>query len=140
MKLTKTRRTYGMELNMAPLIDVVFLLIIFFMTVSSITRVEVARVALSEAHKGEPPPADRTGRIVINVLKDGRIVAGHRDHTVESLDGFVAGQLGGRPPSAVSVLVRADRDLPWEKAAGILRICAKHSITKVQVAVVEAKD
>jgi len=140
MKLTKTRRVYGCEINIAPLIDVVFLLIIFFMTVSHITRVEVQKVALPEATKGERPPEDRTGRVVINVQKDGTIRAGGKEQSVESLGAFVTEQVKGRPPSEVSVLIRADQDLPWDVAAKVLHVCGRHNISRVQVAVLEAKN
>ena len=39
MKLTRTKRNHGVTFNITPMIDIVFLLIIFFMTVSQITRV-----------------------------------------------------------------------------------------------------
>ncbi|HUU43208.1 MAG TPA: biopolymer transporter ExbD [Planctomycetota bacterium] len=140
MKLTKTKRVYGCEINIAPLIDVVFLLIIFFMTVSQFTRVEVEKITLPEAKKGETPPETPAGRIIINVLKDGAIRAGGREHTVESLGQFVTAELNGRPPRDVEVLIRADRDVPWDTAAQVLNVCARHNLSRVQVAVMEAKD
>jgi len=41
VRLHRAKREYGCQINIAPLIDVVFLLIIFFLTVSHITQVRV---------------------------------------------------------------------------------------------------
>ncbi len=134
MRLRKAQRSYGYEINIAPLIDVVFLLIIFFMTVSQITRVEVVPLELPEAKMSEQP---RTGRVVINIREDGRISCDGVSHTVESLNKMLAIGAENRKPGDVSVLIRGDRNLPWATAARILQICTANRIDRVHIAVVE---
>ncbi len=134
MRLRKAQRAYGYEINIAPLIDVVFLLIIFFMTVSQITRVEVTPLDLPEAKMNEPP---QVGRLVINVRQDGRISCEGRSYTVESLQAMLAVGAEHRKPGDVSVLIRGDRRLPWATAARILQACAASRIDRVHIAVVE---
>ena len=46
MRLTKRRRTTSARINMTPMIDIVFLLIIFFMTVSQVTEVNREQLSL----------------------------------------------------------------------------------------------
>ena len=60
MRLRKRKPEYGCEINIAPLIDVVFLLIIFFLTVSHITQLQVEPLSLPEAEEGpeEAPAAE----------------------------------------------------------------------------------
>lgn len=134
MRLRKTKREYGCEINIAPLIDVVFLLIIFFMTVSQITRVEVEPLELPEAKMSEQA---QTGRLVINVRDDGRIRVGGRTHSLDSLHRMLAIGAESRKPGDVSVLIRGDRNLLWEKAAAILQTCTTNRIDRVRIAVVE---
>ena len=74
MQLTKTRRRHACEIGIAPLIDVVFLLIIFFMTISQISRVEAENLTLPEASEGTPVELAPQGRLIVNVPDDGRVV------------------------------------------------------------------
>ena len=140
MRLHKARRSYGCEINIAPLIDIVFLLIIFFMIVSQITRVEVENLELPEAKKGEDPKPVRPSHFVINVQKDGRVAMFGQALSIASLQGLLAEQVRGRQPDEISVVVRGDRTAPWRAVAGILRACAANRISRVRVAVIEPES
>jgi len=68
-------------LNMTPMIDVVFLLIIFFLVSSHLARQEVElQLDLPEAGTGERPAEDDTRRVIVNVLPPaepwGRLMGG----------------------------------------------------------------
>ena len=136
MKLGKAKRTFGSEPNIAPLIDVVFQLIIFFMLVAQITRVEVEDLSLPEAKAGKAAREAKPGRVVINVHADGRIIVSGREHTPASLEGVLARERQARRADT-SVLVRGDRETPWRTVAQILNACAAQQISRVRVAVVE---
>ena len=130
MKLCKIRRTYGHELNIAPMIDIVFLLIIFFMTVSHILRLEVESISLPAARSG----VDRERvpeQIIITVFKNGAISASGQGQTLASIETL----LKERDPDHVAVLIRCDRELHWEHVRPILKICSACRITQVKVAV-----
>jgi len=133
MRLRKTRRTFGCEINIAPLIDVVFLLIIFFMTVAQISKVEVEAI--------EVPPVEGGGEdqkpvtVMINVLEDGQIIISGKTHTLESVGALLAKMAGEVDPAKVTVLLRGDRKLPWRTAGAILAACASQGVGNVNVAV-----
>jgi biopolymer transport protein ExbD len=137
MKLHKARRPRGLGINIAPLTDVVFLLIIFFMTVSQFSRIEVERVRLPEAAKGEKPEVTRPTRLVILVTTEGTLSVENRAQTQESLDDRVAEFVKGRSPEKLTVLLRGDRGALWSDASGVLKSCARHGIANVRIAVVE---
>lgn len=137
MQLRKTRRPYGLPVSIAPLIDVVFLLIIFFMTVSRFTRVEVEALTLPEAEKGEKAKPIEPGHLIVNVHKDGRIVVAGAAHTIESLGRMLAARVEEHGADNLTVVLRGDRDADWKSAASILRACAERGIARVRVAVVE---
>ena len=139
MRLHKAKRTYGCSINIAPLIDVVFLLIIFFMATSQITRVEVEDLALPEAKKAEGRQDMPAGPFVINVHKDGRIVVFGQTISISSLQGVVTNELKVRGVEELTVLVRGDRDTPWAQLAEVMRICSAQGITRVRVAVIESE-
>ena len=85
------------RLDMAPLIDVVFLLLIFFMLTSSFLQPSIPLALPQAAAADEPPPApvfvsvDESGLVYVNqepvareefIAKLGAVLAGRDDQTV----------------------------------------------------------
>ena len=67
----------SVSFNMTPMIDVVFLLIIFFLVSSNLAQQEVLlEVDLPDAASGNQPRDDDTRRIVINVLSENHVQVG----------------------------------------------------------------
>ncbi|MEQ1902997.1 MAG: biopolymer transporter ExbD [Pirellulaceae bacterium] len=66
MRLAKMRHRSAIAFNMTPMIDIVFLLIIFFMTVSQITRVAQNAIQLPMVPQSEDPEARRAVTLIIN--------------------------------------------------------------------------
>ena len=54
MKLQKTDDQQEMEMNMTPMIDVVFLLIIFFMVITDLTQQDLEELQLPTAENAQP--------------------------------------------------------------------------------------
>ena len=81
----KTHMDEQPELNLTPMIDIVFLLIIFFMVSTKVSEMErkialdVPRISNTEALS--PAPRKR----VVNILRDGRILLDQEEVTVEEL-------------------------------------------------------
>ena len=139
MRLTKSKRTFGTEINITPLIDIVFLLIIFSMVVSQFSKLHAEKLELPEARKGAEPKPTRTGRVVVNLLPDGRIVVAGTDHTRRTLGGLLDEQVARLEPGGLSVVVRSDRRTRWKLVRPVLELCAARRIARVKVAVVAPK-
>jgi len=135
MRLRKTQTRHGCEINIAPLIDVVFLLIIFFMAISQISRVDIEKVKLPEATESDPPA--KPGRLIVNVLADGQIIVSGRSNTLASLNHILASGVRESGAAELSVLIRADRQTHWEYVGRIMRACADRGISRVKVSVCE---
>ena len=92
------------------MIDVVFLLIIFFLTTSSLARLNAAPVDLPEL-EGESTPNPEDRPVVINLTADGGIIVDRAPLTVANLTTRLAAEIESRggDPAIVTVLVRADR-------------------------------
>jgi biopolymer transport protein ExbD len=140
MRLRKVRRTFGVEINMTPMIDIVFQLVIFFMLVSQVTRVEAENLSLPEAQKANTPDQPPVGQLVINVTRDRRYIVSGQSHVMAGIEAILAGEVAARPASQVSVLVRGDRDTPWEAVARALQACATKQIVNVRVAVLKPEN
>ncbi len=74
MNLTKHDPDTEMEMNMTPMIDVVFLLIIFFMIITDLTQQDLEDLKLPIAVQAvEDKPDPKEVRPVLNIMQNGEI-------------------------------------------------------------------
>ena len=137
MRLRKTRRKVGAELNIAPLIDVVFLIIIFCMTVTQFTKVGAENVELPRAQTGEILRHPTDGRLVINVVRDGTIVSRRQEQTPDSLRELLAEHAHRYSANQLTVVIRTDRQAPWGKVQNVMKACDELGISRIKMAVLD---
>ena len=137
MLLHKAKREYGCEINIAPMIDVVFLLNIFFLTVAHVARVQVEPLELPEAREGNKSDQLAGGRLIVNVHKDGRIAIAGQAQSLGSIRQVLVRETGDESPAPSSILIRGDRETPWEKIRELMDVCIDCGIGQVDVAVIE---
>ena len=107
----------GLLLDMTPMIDIVFLLLIFFLTTAQLARESRAELDLPQERGEQRAEVERAG-LIINVLADGSIMQGERIITVPELESIALTQVvsardeKGRP---VRPLIRADKDAPAQR-------------------------
>jgi len=135
--------------NMTPMIDVVFLLIIFFLVSSHLAQQETQlELDLPQAKSGSRPEEDETRRVVVNVLPErkpeGRIMVGGRVMKEDELadlirfEGEANRRLLQEDPKAppLEVRIRCDRKVPYSVVEPIMIACARQGVWKVTFAVV----
>lgn len=127
----------GLGFNMTPMIDIVFLLIIFFIVSSHLARQETQlELALPLAASGHEPADDDTRRLVVNISAAGEIqLAGtsvDADELRRRID-YESQQAAGD----LEVRIRSDRSVPYRVVEPILLACARAGVWKVSFAVTE---
>lgn len=132
MKFRTTTENGQAALQLAPMIDVVFLLLIFFLVTWSYARFEnELDISVPAADESEDPRR-RFGEQIINVTKDGRVVVNsvEMDDTelLEALDAVA--EL--RPDQ--SIILRGDASVAYEHIVRVLNICHKAKIYNVAFA------
>jgi biopolymer transport protein ExbD len=140
VRLHRAKREYGCEINIAPLIDVVFLLIIFFLTVSHITQVRVEALSLPQATEIEKPQQPLSSNVIINVHEDGRIVVSGNSHDIDSLESMLRTEQANVSNGGLSILLRGDREALWERISEIIRVLSKLGLNQIRVAVIESGE
>ena len=140
MRLHRAKREYGCEINIAPLIDVVFLLIIFFLTVSHITQVRVEALSLPEATEIEKPQQPLSSNVIINVHKEGSIVVSGKSYEIESLESMLRAEQANSSSGGLSILLRGDREALWARISEIMRVLSKLGLDQIRVAVIESGE
>lgn len=125
---------------MTPMIDVVFLLIIFFMLVSQIQRARLVELELPEVRDAAASVPPRESVVVINVVPESRGGAAYRLGTLEFNDDrsgvdALARQLvlERERASEVVVLVRADRTERYDRVHPVLRAVSDAGLTRVHL-------
>jgi biopolymer transport protein ExbD len=83
VKFRRQRRD-ELSINLTPLIDVVFLLLIFFMVSTSFTRATQLAVNLPEA-EGQPAP-ERTAKLELVIAADGVFTLNGREISSQPID------------------------------------------------------
>jgi biopolymer transport protein ExbD len=118
--------------NLTPMIDMTFLLVVFFILVSRITSVEQIPLQLPSPFDPASNPAPEAPRLVVNIPGDdyGEASGVVYDQQVYELDddgldllaGAVATRLEAMPELQVNL--RADRRVPYESVAPVMNALA----------------
>jgi biopolymer transport protein ExbD len=129
----KSNRKYGF--NMTPMIDVVFLLIIFFLVSSHLARQESQmELKLPLASSGQDDIDQSTPRLTINVKADGSLWLAGRPIAKNLLQQrFVEAR--AKEGENIEVRIRGSRSAPYSTVEPIMLACTGAKIWKVSYAV-----
>lgn len=115
------------SIDMAPLIDVVFLLLIFFMLTSSFTPPSLPLTLPKAKPAGEPPkPAP-----VVSIDREGRMALDGREVTLETLPGALQEALDGDERRAVHV--RGDRGVDYGSVLELMTATRAAGATQINL-------
>jgi biopolymer transport protein ExbD len=134
MRVPAATRRLGLDFNITPLIDVVFLLNIFFLVASYYLRHgQVDPVELPLATQGEHD--DRPGaRLVVSVLADGTLSLAGRVVTREEVSQELQAAVAEYADRA-ELRLRCDRAASYRAVEPLLLSAAQHGVRQVQFAV-----
>ncbi len=128
------------RMNLTPMIDVVFLLIIFFVVSNTMMQRDRSMpIDLPETASGEESPETETGKIILNIDRKGALYLGASPITREELRGALAKEKENAP-RGLEVRIRSDRTVPYSQVEPVLLLCAETGITEVSFAVLTPAD
>jgi len=139
MKLQQQEEQEEPEINLTSLIDVVFLLLIFFMVSTTFERQALLRLDLPEASTAETEAVPEIVEFIIT--EDGRLFVGDEelvDQRRATVRAAIA-QRFGETPDAVLV-VRADAEAPHRLVVRVLDSAAAEGIRRVSIAAIEGES
>ncbi len=115
--------------QVAPLVDIFFLVLIFFMTASIFYQME-SELPLNLPVASEGKFLPRTpGKIIINVDSKGTIVINEKTYALKELENLLRKLVSLFPNQGV--IIRGDKGVPYGKIVAILNACAKVGIWNV---------
>jgi biopolymer transport protein ExbD len=140
MRLPQLGRNRPVEFNVTPLIDVVFLLIIFFLVSSHLVQQETqVELALPAAASGREIAESKIARVTINLLRGGELLLGSESVEVEQVSRRLKVERR-RTSGDLEVRIRADRAVPYRYVEPILVACVRAQIWNVSFAVVKHSE
>ncbi len=140
MRLPQLGRNRPVEFNVTPLIDVVFLLIIFFLVSSHLVQQETqVELALPAAASGREIAESKIARVTINLLRGGELLLGSESVEVEQVSRRLEVERQ-RTSGDLEVRIRADRAVPYRYVEPVLVACARAQIWNVSFAVVKHSE
>ena len=133
MRLSKHHRT-RLEVNMTPMIDVTFLLLIFFMTVNQVSKANREKMPLPPL-AGSQDQSD--AELIINIDHDDSLIVSPNFINLNELAAMVQERIqrADGQPERVPVLVRVHRDADCRMANRVLAMLEKYKINHATVGV-----
>ena len=165
MKLNKHDADTEMPMNMTAMIDVVFLLIIFFMIITDLTQQDLEEIKLPVAQTCVPDePKKGVVRPIVNIDYTGKMVVKRETYfdpetgDLKPFEGFLVDQARRMPKKGLDenkpigpsnppipdnpLLIRADRNTEFKFIQKVMELCGKQGIQiwKIELAAAEPED
>ena len=142
MKFKKSTDDDELEINLTPLIDIVFLLLIFFMVSTTFTKESQLKIKLPEA-KGEHTTPQKTPQLIIEISSLGvYAVKGPEDADArqvlntssEALQRVIRTAAQNQEKDKMIVIVRADKDTPHAAVIRALSVAGQIGLSRITFA------
>ncbi len=128
------------EVQMAPMIDMVFLLLIFFMVASTVKELDKVDVDIPVADRSVVPESDADRRM-LSITADGQIYAGQVKVNLQDLADLLEADLKADLQSGrqTKVYIRADEKVPYQDVKKVMRTCSEIGMNDVIFATFETE-
>ena len=138
MKFTRKNRSRAPQLALTSMLDVIFLLLCFFVTVSVFSQWESEiTIKLPSASTAEEP--DRLpGEIIVNLDKGGKVTVNGKALELKDLESRLAKVAKFYPDQAV--IIRADKDVRYELLVGVIDTCRAANVWNFSFATDGGRD
>lgn len=122
MKLEK-KQDDEVGFQLAPMIDMTFLLLIFFMVTTKITKEQIkVDIKLPQASNAILPD-DISNRDIISIDGTGQYFIGQKAATKDELGAYLKKRFKNNPP--LQLYVRADKGTPGKQIKELMRMAAE---------------
>jgi len=110
------------EIDMSSMIDMVFLLLIFFIVASVVVDLGKPPVDLPSASQSKVSE-DTTGRMQVSVDRTKQIYVGPDGVTMDEFKTLVTAELEADPN--IRIFLRADREVPYSVTQSLMKACSR---------------
>ncbi|MBD9424532.1 MULTISPECIES: biopolymer transporter ExbD [unclassified Pseudomonas] len=140
MKFRRKQRENNVEINLASLIDVVFILLLFFVVTTTFTRETQLKVDLPEAASGTPPEDTALKQMEVLISAEGSYSLNGQALLKSDLDGLMAAlgkESGG--DNSLPLSISADAKTPHQAVITAMDAAGKMGFSHLRITTVEAE-
>ncbi len=131
----------SVEINLASLIDVVFILLLFFVVTTTFTRETQLKVDLPEAVSGTPPEQTELKQLEILIGTDGAFSVNGKALLESNLSNLMAAlqkESGG--DNSLPLIISADGKTPHQAVITAMDAAGKLGFAHLRITTVEAQE
>jgi len=121
---------------MAPMIDMVFLLLIFFMVASHLNKMDRIEIEPPVAENAAAPD-ELAGRRTITIKADDSIFVGNTPRDLEEVTQLV--EQARRDLPQIKIFLRADRGVKHGRVRDVMKACAEAGVLEIIFATYESE-
>jgi biopolymer transport protein ExbD len=110
------------DIDMSPMIDMVFLLLIFFIVAASLVELDKPKVTLPKTRVATVAE-DVKDRLSVSVDLDEQLYIGAVPVSAEELQTWISEEIELNPD--LRVVIRSDEDVPYRINKKVMTLCAK---------------
>lgn len=131
------------EFQIAPMIDILLVLLVFFMSISSTEVLQSNQDVDLPVAKEAKDPIKNPGQVIINVLYNAvnnatTVEVDDRQLTTQDLVTMLRAKVAANPQ--MRVLIRADREVRYEFMRSLLETVGQSNVGAVTFSVVDKED
>ena len=130
MRAYRKRPWAAMAVNMTPLIDVVFLIIIFFIIMINFSEMHIRKVELPKADEVRQSKVDKQLKMLIVIKSKDMILLERKKiqvaHLAEALNS------GQNLPQDITITIQAEKNVPYEVIKDVMHKLSLANISKIE--------
>lgn len=115
--------------NITPMIDMTFLLLIFFMVTTKITNEQVKKEIALPAAISAVQPEDLSNRDIINLDETGALWISNTQVSDEDMKTYLQGRFKSNPP--LKIYLRADKNTPAKRIREFMKMASEAGAVNV---------
>jgi biopolymer transport protein ExbD len=139
MAVTIKRSSVASTLSLTPLIDVVFLLLIFFLVTSEFEEEERRLDIVLPTATSATPMTSKPREIVVDIDAGGMVYLGGQPTSLDELQRLLQTAVASNPTNQ-SVVIRADQTTAFQPVVSVMDICNKTGVSDYSVTTQEGPE
>lgn len=133
------RSSVASTLSLTPLIDVVFLLLIFFLVTSEFEEEERRLDIVLPTATSAVPMTSRPREVVVDIDEQGIVYLNGQQTSLQELERLLEIAVSNNPTNQ-SVVIRADRSTTFQPVVSVMDVCNRTGVSDYTVTTQEGPD
>lgn len=133
------RSSIASTLSLTPLIDVVFLLLIFFLVTSEFEEEERRLDIVLPTATSAVPMTSKPREVVVDINNAGDLYLSGKSINLDELQEFLEAAVANNPTSQ-TVIIRADRTTAFQPVVSVMDVCNQTGVSDYSVTTKEGPE